>query len=243
MQWLWGKPWSASVTRSGWLASFKHQWHDVVAGALSFVGYLGTGHIPGIKSHRVPYLWIDRAVPLLPWTSYGYVSLYPLLLANLVYLIPRQRALRPLLNAIILANSLAGMLFVTYRTEITRPPMQYTHGWRILAFVWGADPPYNALPSLHTAYGVLIAWAHIKWRSPYLPVVLPWSAIVIGTTLTTKQHQAVDLVGGVALAAMIGKLLFGNLSPADLLPTTLATAVPGSDGIMAHYGECLAYRT
>ncbi len=200
----------------GWLAAFKAQWRAVALGGVSFVAYFGTGHIPGLTAHAVPYLGIDRAIPLLPWTIFGYVSLYPLLLANLIYLVPHPQALRPVLNAVMLANLIAGTIFIVYRTQVTRPPLQYTFGWQLLALIWGLDPPYNALPSLHTAYSVLIAWTHIKLRSRYWPLVVVWCMIIIATTLTTKQHQVLDLVGGAALAALLGRLVLGRLAAPDL---------------------------
>jgi hypothetical protein len=200
-----------------WLAAFKRQWRYVALGALSFIAYFGTGHIPGLTAHAVPYLWLDRAVPLLPWTIYGYVSLYPLLVANVIYLTPYPHALRSLISAIILANLIGGAIFVIYRTQTTRPALHYTAGWQLLALVWGVDPPYNALPSLHTAYSLLIAWTHVRVRSRYLPLVLPWCAIIIATTLTTKQHHALDLLGGAVLAGLLGKLRLTRLSSADLI--------------------------
>jgi hypothetical protein len=199
-----------------WLAAFKAQWQSVALGLLSFVAYFGTGHIPGLTAHSVPYLWLDQVIPLLPWTIYGYVSLYPLLVANVIYLTPYPHALRPLISAIILANLIAGSIFIIYRTQTTRPPLQYTAGWQLLALIWGVDPPYNALPSLHTAYSLLIAWTHIKVRSRYLPLVLLWCAIIIATTLTTKQHQVLDLLGGAVLAGILGKRVLNRLSPAAL---------------------------
>ncbi|MBA3468369.1 MAG: inositol phosphorylceramide synthase [Herpetosiphonaceae bacterium] len=199
-----------------WLAALQGQWRLVALGVMSFVAYFGPGHIPGLTAHSVPYLAIDRTIPLLPWTIYGYISLYPLLLANLIYLVPHPPALRPLISAIILANLIAGTIFIVYRTQVTRPPLQQTFGWQLLAVIWSIDPPYNALPSLHTAYSVLIAWTHIKLRSRYWPLVLVWCAIVIATTLTTKQHQALDLLGGAGMAALLGWLVLRTLSPADL---------------------------
>ena len=201
-----------------WLEAFKGEWKSVALGAISFAAYFGPGHIPGLTAHSVPYLGIDRAIPLMPWTVYGYVSLYPLLIANVIYLTPHPRALRPLVRSIILANLIAGTIFIAYRTQAARPPLRHTFGWQLLAFIWGIDPPYNALPSLHTTYSVLIAWTHMRLRSPHRPLVLAWCAIIIASTLTTKQHQAVDLLGGMALAGILGKLLLSRLSPLDLKP-------------------------
>ena len=195
-----------------WIHCFKQQWREIAITAFSFGAYFGTGHIPSLKAHRVPATALDHAVPLLPWTVYGYVSLYPLLLANLVYLVPRPRALRPVLQAVTLANALSGMLFVTFRTTVPRPTLALGHGSRLLRLIWQADPPHNAVPSLHTTYSVLIALAHWRWRSPYRAIVLPWCSLIIATTLTTKQHQTVDVVAGIALGSIIGRLFLRTMA-------------------------------
>jgi membrane-associated phospholipid phosphatase len=190
----------------------------IAAALLSFIGYFGTSHIPGLAVHPVPSTWIDRAIPLLPATAYGYVSLYPLLLGNLVYLVPRPQALLPLLRAFILANVLSGIWFVCYRTTAERPPLPQEPGAGLLGLLWSIDPPYNALPSLHTLYSVLIGVAHMRWRSPYRWMIAAWAAVVIASTLTTKQHQLVDVIAGIIFAGLIARWLLANLRPEQLGP-------------------------
>lgn len=200
-----------------WWHCFKRQWREIGITLLSFGAYFGTGHIPSLKAHRVPATALDHAVPLLPWTAYGYVSLYPLLVANLVYFVPRPRALRPLLQAMTLANTLGGLVFVTYRTTVPRPPLPISRGSWLLGRIWQVDPPHNAVPSLHTTYSVLIALVHWRWHSPYRAIVLPWCGLIIATTLTTKQHQVVDVVAGIALASIIGRLIVYNAAADDIM--------------------------
>lgn len=186
----------------------------IAAALLSFFGYFGTSHIPGLTAHRVPATAIDRAIPLLPITIYGYVSLYPLLLGNLIYLVPRPQALLPLLKAFILTNTLSGIWFVCYRTTVERPPLpEPGPGVGLLGLIWSADPPFNALPSLHTAYSILIAVAHLRWRSRGRWVIAVWAAMIIVTTMTTKQHHFLDVAAGAIFAGLIVRWMFGGLRP------------------------------
>lgn len=196
----------------------RREWRAVLAGACSFAGYLATSRLPGLKARQVPALALDRAIPLLPWTVYGYVSLYPLLALNLAYLLPRPRALRALTDAVILANAGASVIFALWRTTVERPPLPSGAGARLLAALWRIDPPHNALPSLHAAYGVLLAWAHLRLQSPLAPAMALWSAAVIGSTLSTKQHRSLDLLGGAVLALLAGAPTISRLAPADLAP-------------------------
>jgi hypothetical protein len=189
----------------------------IATALLSFISYFGTGHIPGLVAHRVPSTWIDRAIPLLPATAYGYVSLYPLLLGNLVYLVPRPQALLPVLRAFILANVLSGIWFVCYRTTAERPSLAAGTGAGLLGLLWSVDPPYNALPSLHTVYSVLIGAAHLRWHSRYRWAIVAWAAMVIATTLTTKQHQLLDVLAGLAFAGLIDRWLLAKLGSEQLV--------------------------
>lgn len=199
-----------------WRHWFLAQRWVIAAALLSFVGYFGTSHIPGLTAHRIPATVIDSAIPLLPITAYGYVSLYPLLLGNLIYLVPRPQALLPLLKAFILANTLSGIWFVCYRTTVDRPPLPDMPGAGLLGLIWSADPPFNALPSLHTAYSLLIAAAHLRWSTPWRWVIVAWAAMIIVTTMTTKQHLFLDVAGGAIFAALIIRWMFGGLRPEHL---------------------------
>ncbi|HYF61770.1 MAG TPA: phosphatase PAP2 family protein [Herpetosiphonaceae bacterium] len=199
-----------------WRSCFLAQRWAIAAALLSFIGYFGTSRIPGLTVHRVPATAIDRFIPLLPITAYGYVSLYPLLLGNLAWLMPHPPALLPLLKAFILANTLSGIWFVCYRTTVDRPPLPDGAGAGLLGLVWSADPPFNALPSLHTAYSLLIASAHLRWRSRVRWPITAWAAVIIATTLTTKQHVFLDVVAGAIFAAPIIRWMFGSLRPGQL---------------------------
>ncbi|HEY1012764.1 MAG TPA: phosphatase PAP2 family protein [Herpetosiphonaceae bacterium] len=205
----------------GWRAAAGHlrrEWRAVLAAACSFAGYPATSHLPGLKARTMPDLALDRAIPLLPWTAYVYVSLYPLLLFNLAYLLPRPRALRALADAVTLANAGSSAIFALWRTAIERPPLAPGPGAKLLAGVRRIDPPYNAMPSLHVAYGVLLAWAHLRLQSPPAPALALWSAAVVASTLSTKQHRSLDLLGGAALALLAGAPTIARLSPADWAP-------------------------
>ncbi|GIV96234.1 MAG: hypothetical protein KatS3mg057_0891 [Herpetosiphonaceae bacterium] len=197
-----------------WREAITAQRHILFALLASFIGYFGPSRLPLREAHEVPITPIDRVMPLIPWTVFGYVLLYPFLVLTVLYLVLRPAALRPVAYAIIAANLIGGLIFTLYRTTVPRPALAAT-GWdaEILRFLWSIDPPYNALPSLHAAYGIIIAWGFIKLRSRWTPLVLACSAIVVFTTLTTHQHRFLDLVGGAILAAAVCLYFYRRLGP------------------------------
>jgi membrane-associated phospholipid phosphatase len=68
-----------------------------------------------------------------------------------------------------------------------------------------SDTPANCFPSLHVALaavsGVLL------WRRGWRLAAVLWPCAIAVSTLTTKQHVAWDIPGGLALAAVAWALV------------------------------------
>jgi membrane-associated phospholipid phosphatase len=64
--------------------------------------------------------------------------------------------------------------------------------------------PLNTLPSMHTAFAVLVvvfsfaSWSHPLTRAAF---VVP-AVLIVASTLTLKEHVILDLVAGLALGAV-----------------------------------------
>ena len=62
---------------------------------------------------------------------------------------------------------------------------------------------HNYFPSLHVAFALTLSLFIIENKPKWLKVaVLCWSVLVSASTLFTKQHYFIDVVGGVALAGI-----------------------------------------
>jgi membrane-associated phospholipid phosphatase len=145
---------------------------------------------------------IDDAIPFLEWTIWVYVSYYPFLI--LAVWLPRDDRLRAdAVYGLLLAGAIGLIIFTLWPTTIVResPSLAGIGGlpWRLL---FSVDTMVNALPSMHVAHTCLAAVA-LGSRSRLWRIVTPvWATLIILSTLTTKQHYAVDLPGGFALAAV-----------------------------------------
>jgi membrane-associated phospholipid phosphatase len=64
------------------------------------------------------------------------------------------------------------------------------------------DTPSSCLPSLHVAISVVSALLVFRERPRLSLALLAWAAAIAVSTLTTKQHYAVDVVSGAALAVV-----------------------------------------
>ena len=159
---------------------------------------------------------------VLVWlTSWTYwLSQFTVLCATLlwVYLRRNDRFLR-FRNSIILAN-LIGL--VGYVTLPTAPPRMFpSFGFvdvlerfssikHSSAFIELASNPYAAMPSLHSADALLVGvtMALVVRRRVFKAVWLAWPVWVWFSVMATANHFWLDVVGGIAVAAAAGLIVF-----------------------------------
>lgn len=187
---------------------------DFALALCSFVGYFAASHVPDQPAYVVPATALDRAIPLIPSSVLPYLSLYPFLGLNAAYFWPKPKQARRVFQAITMLNSLGSIVFCSMRTTVPRPQSTTS---RLLNWLWRVDPPYNAFPSLHTAYAVVLAEAHWRVCSPWRWLVSAWAVAIIISTLTTKQHHLWDVIAGIGLARLVASKLFADLSPTHQL--------------------------
>lgn len=93
------------------------------------------------------------------------------------------------------------LVYIIYPTYIERPVLAGTD-WatELVRLIYSQDRVYNAFPSGHTYFTVLIAlfWWDWKLRLRWLWVAI--TLLVLLSTLFTRQHNLPDLAGGTALA-------------------------------------------
>jgi len=69
------------------------------------------------------------------------------------------------------------------------------------AVLYGTDPATNCVPSLHVSLALLGATSFWPERRRLAGACLGWATLIAVSTLTTKQHYAVDVVSGALVAA------------------------------------------
>lgn len=185
----------------GWLLA-RNQTREgrlgVALGAttLSMAGYwLVNGLVPPRHDLALP---VDHAIPFLPWTFAVYVSIYALPL-GVGWRASAEDFSRMILGTVPLMG-LSWLSFLLLPAEYPRPAAATAGAWAgAYAWLHGLDGPGNTFPSLHVGVTALAAlrtraWPDGRWWSA-------WAVAIILSTLTTKQHFVVDVVGGVLLAA------------------------------------------
>jgi membrane-associated phospholipid phosphatase len=144
---------------------------------------------------------VDDWIPFLAWTIWVYASYYLLLV--LAVLLPDDKRRSDAAYALALAAIIGAVIFTLWPNSVMRqsPAFDGATGflWRLL---FSVDTPMNALPSLHVANTCLAAIALWSRRGLWRIIAPVWATLVILSTLTTKQHYAIDVPGGVLLAAI-----------------------------------------
>ena len=148
----------------------------------------------------MPETALDRAIPVEPpWMlAYGSIWVFAFLPAFVV----RQPALtRRAIMAMLTATIVAYLVFLLYPTVL---PRSESVGEGFLAaslgVVYSLDPPLNCFPSLHVAWAFVAALTSYRVHRGVGLAALAWATIIGVSTLYTKQHYVVDVLGGVALA-------------------------------------------
>jgi membrane-associated phospholipid phosphatase len=174
----------------------------------------------------------ERAIPLVPWTAYVYLSLNPLLWCSGLAL-DRPRQWRALAWAMIAAITVAGVGFLLLPAETAFPPWQTAldaewHGlFRFVSLLVGK---YNLFPSLHVALAWLSAAAYANAsRLSRRGLWWAWAAAVAVATVTAHQHHLVDVVGGIIVGWACFRFVYLRLLPEPRSTARTSAASRSSD--------------
>lgn len=163
--------------------------YSLASGGLYFL----VTHFPLGPVHIVQAGAIDALVPILPATVPFYLS-YMLIMPVLLWLGHRKAWFLPVFFAGALATGLCLVIHLFWSSAIIRPASDSL----MLAWLYGIDPSFAALPSGHVALPVAITvlLAMMRERASWLFGL--WSVVLMLTVLTTGQHLFCDMAFGVA---------------------------------------------
>jgi len=144
-------------------------------------------------------------VPFVPALSLVYLTITPALMLA-PFLLRTRAKLAPLALTLCAETIVACAFFLLFpqTTAFVRPEVT---GWARIPFGIAdtLNLQYNQFPSLHVAFAVSAAWAYRRfaWRV--------WAAAVAVSTWLMWEHHLVDILGGVALAAIAMTVVYPRL--------------------------------
>jgi membrane-associated phospholipid phosphatase len=180
---------------------YKKRWLWAATGYTVFcLLYTLTGNVLLRTPVRLAPSRLDDLIPLLDWTIWVYHSQLFFLMFS-IYAIKRADNLNQVFYSMALCSLLSFSIFMIYPTTILRAAQ--TNGGltaKAFAFLYAVDSAANCFPSLHVSLAVLAATGVLREGKNFSALVVIWAILITLSTMTTKQHYFVDVIGGLAVA-------------------------------------------
>lgn len=151
----------------------------------------------------LPLTFVDRALPFWPWTSGPYLVLLFSDIALPLLLIERP-LFRRVVTAMLLSMAINVVVWALMPTVYPRPsaPAATVPGAGLYNALMGLDTPANCFPSAHISLPTVTCWGLARQFPRAAKAVWLCFAVLSVSILTTKQHYAVDLLGGLVSGAL-----------------------------------------
>ena len=143
---------------------------------------------------------LDERIPFLPWTGLVYWSYYGLFLGG-AWVIRPSLFTRAWVGVLV-CNLASYGCYGLFTAHVPHPDVSFVQpDWlgNLYRGFYLLDDPGNTLPSLHCALSGLLGWNIRKHNRLWLL----WALAIAVSTLTTKEHVLVDVLGGWLLAAVV----------------------------------------
>lgn len=183
--------------------------------SLFFVAYFYVLNHPAYPTTVIPLTFFDELIDFQPLALPFYLSLW-LYVAIPPALITERDELVAFTISIALM-SIAGLtIFYFWPTAIPVSEID----WRLhpsIRFLKDVDAAGNACPSMHVATAIFsCAWLDHLFRRIKTPtwfrlINILWCVAIVYSTIATRQHVALDVLGGIVLAGiaiLLSRLIF-----------------------------------
>lgn len=165
--------------------------------------------------YELPFLPFEKAVPFIPSTIVFYLLCYAM--PPFAFMVIKQKKdLFVVLRAFLLAVMVQYIFWMLFPVAYPdRPSVNPGDGWThglVYALYWFDYPPMNCFPSLHVSMACLSYYV-IKMHLPVLKRLFFILAFCIAvSTLTLKQHYALDVLSGFAVAWVVNRFFLMSMT-------------------------------
>ena len=195
---------------------------------LNTFAYDWTGHLYPAGSGFHLDTALDGMVPFVPEMVLFYVYLfYPFVILTMLYFAFVEYKKGYALGwSLVVINAVAILIYVAfpvstfwYRQDLLAHPI-VGNFWATQTYnVFANDTSFNCFPSLHAALSTICFYAWFRYAKIKPGKITKAAAVatfiiasgVILSTLFLKQHYIADEISGVALALIVGKIIFDRL--------------------------------
>ncbi len=171
--------------------------------SLFFITYFHVLKHPAYPITLIPLSFVDKLISFQPLALPVYLSLW-IYVATPLILIASRRELFEFTTAMLLMCVTGLTIFYFWPTTIAPTNIDWSL-YPSISFLKNIDASGNAFPSLHVATaffsGMWTARLLKRFKAPRWIRILNiiWCAGIIYSTLATRQHVALDILGGLLL--------------------------------------------
>lgn len=180
---------------------------SVIGLSAFFVVYFWVEKHTDFAVTMMPMTMFDRAIGFHPWNLALYATLWIYIMIPSSLMVLKRELAFYYLGVVVLA--VIGLsIFVLWPTETPAPNIDWAR-YPGISFLKRIDSSRNACPSLHAAFATFTALWNLSIlrrlgdRGLLRILSTIWCVGILYSTLATKQHVLVDLLGGVALGLVV----------------------------------------
>jgi membrane-associated phospholipid phosphatase len=152
---------------------------------------------------------LDDLIPRLPIFVVPYLLFLPWLWLIVIYAWLKKKSFYQLALSLTIVNLIAYVVYLSFQTIVPRDLVVENDIFsNILRLIYENDLPYAALPSLHCGLSAVAATYFVLRKSKWAPAFVSMAALVVISTLFTKQHFVLDAITGVILGTGVTVLMF-----------------------------------
>jgi len=178
--------------------------------------YSLTNHIQIFPASTLQLSWLNQQIPFYAASVWIYFSYFAIFIFSL-RLESDSEYLSRYFYGLITLNILSNLIFVLFPVEYVRDHATLVADEEMITrfffeLIFVLDPPRNCYPSLHVSMAFFTAFHWFARDRVRFLTFLLWAILISVSTLTTKQHYAVDVLSGLILAIGVYYLVFWRLS-------------------------------
>lgn len=152
---------------------------------------------------------VDKKIPVKVVFVIPYLIYFPYLLFGWIYMFMFQAGLFPQfaigMGLLGLFTGLINILFPTHA------PRAYIYGGNIFSKLirwhYGLNRPLTAFPSLHVGHSICLSFFFLIVLPQLSLLWIGLAALIAASTLFTKEHYVIDVVGGSILGLLVSVIV------------------------------------
>lgn len=152
-----------------------------------------------ITEAKLLHTWADDYIPFIAWSVFPYLFFYtPLLYGSIFvsYFQSLHEFYEFLLSYIVLLTAIF-FVFIMYPTRVKEHEVVGTSIWhKLMRLVYTYDRRVGAFPSIHVAVSIVSSYYLSLWFPHLSTMYAVIAGSIIISTVTTKQHSVLDIIGG-----------------------------------------------